>query len=96
LSFCFIYVVSNSNKPFNVCSFEKILLLVVDVFWYSSSGDALAFAYFGSSSHCNIFLVTLEIMCHLNLKVWTNTLSICLFCLFLYINFFVCYVVDWA
>ena len=45
------YFVSNSNKHFNVCSSEKILLLVVDVFWCSSSGDALAFAHFGSLSH---------------------------------------------
>jgi hypothetical protein len=59
------------------------------VFWCSSSGDALAFAHFGSSSHGIVFLVTLETMCHLSLGVRTNTLYVCLFCLFLSVyNFF--------
>jgi hypothetical protein len=69
LYFLSFYFVSNSNKPFNVCSSEKILLLVVDVFWCSSSGDALAFAHFGFSSHGIVFLATLETMCHLSLGV---------------------------
>jgi hypothetical protein len=52
----------------------------------------MAFAHFGSSSHCNVFLATLGTMCHLNLGVWTNTLFVCLFicvfCLFCYIKKF--------
>ena len=66
------YFVSNSNKHFNVCSSEKILLLVIDVFWCSSSGDTLAFAHFGSQSLGSLFLVTLETMCYLSLEVWKN------------------------
>jgi hypothetical protein len=91
--FCFV---SNSNKPFNVCSSKKILLLVVDVFWCSSSGDALTFAHSGSSSHCIVFLATLGTMCHLSLGVWTNTMPIflfvylrVLFCFCLYIKNFI-------
>jgi hypothetical protein len=89
-SFYFLsfYFVSNSNKPFNVCSSEKILLLVVDVFWCSSSGDALAFAHFDSSSHGLETLDTLGTMRHLNLGVWKNTLftiSFCLLCSFLFV-----------
>jgi hypothetical protein len=68
------------------------------VFWCSSSRDALAFAHFGFSSHCNVFLATLETMCHLSLGVCTDTLSVCLFvyllvlfCLFAY---FVCFVYN--
>jgi hypothetical protein len=67
-----------------------------------SSGDALVFALFGSSSHCNVSLAILGTMCHLNLGVWTNTLSvyfICFIfgfvlflsvymCFYMYINFF--------
>jgi hypothetical protein len=63
---------------------RKILLLVVYVFWCSSSGDALAFAHFGSSSHGIVFLVILETMCHLSLGVWKkNTL-------FLFVSFCCC------
>jgi hypothetical protein len=71
-----------------------------------SSGDALDFALFGSSSHCNVSLATLGTMCHLSLGVWTNTLSvyfICfisfLFCFCMYIKIFLfdcCYVANWA
>ena len=50
MSFYF-YFGSNNNMLFNVCSSKKILLLVVDVFWCSSSGDTLAVAHFNSSSH---------------------------------------------
>ena len=57
------------------------------MFWYSSSGDALGFAHFGSSSNCIVFLATLGTMCHLSLGVWTNTLFVCLF-LSVYICFF--------
>jgi hypothetical protein len=32
-----------------------------------------------SSPHCIVFLATLGTMCHLNLAVWKNTLSFCLF-----------------
>jgi hypothetical protein len=60
------------------------------VFWCSSLGDTLAFAYFGSSSHCIVFLATLGTMCHLSLGVWTNILSICLFVLFVVLFVFVC------
>jgi hypothetical protein len=77
--FCFV---SNNNKPFNVYSFEKILLLVVDVFWCLSLGDALAFAHFDSSSHGIVFLATLEKMCHSSFGVWKkHTVSFCLFLL---------------
>jgi hypothetical protein len=48
-------------------------------------GDALAFAYFGSSSHGIAFLATLRTMCHLSLGPWTNTLSVCLFVLFIFV-----------
>jgi hypothetical protein len=65
--FILFYFVSNINKHFNVSSYEKILLLVVDVFWCSSSGDTLAFVHFGFSSHGIVFLATFETMCHLNL-----------------------------
>ena len=83
--FCFV---SNSNKHFNVCSFEKILLLVVDVFWCSSSGDALAFAHFRSSSNGIVFLATLETMCHLSLGVWKKkTHCFFLFVFVVFINF---------
>jgi hypothetical protein len=50
------------------------------VFWCSSLG--LSFAYFSSSSHGIVFLATLETMCHLSSGLWTNTLSVCLFVLF--------------
>jgi hypothetical protein len=56
-----------------------------------SSGDALDFALFGSSSHYDVSLATLETMCHLSLRVWTNTLSVYFICfiscfvLFLYV-----------
>ena len=70
--FILFYFVSKNNKHFNVCSSEKILLLVV-VFWCSSSGDALAFVHFSTSSHGIVFLATLETMCHLSLGVWKKT-----------------------
>jgi hypothetical protein len=44
--FILFYFVSNSNKPFNVFLSKKILLLVVDVFWYSSSGRHLGLCTF--------------------------------------------------
>jgi hypothetical protein len=58
----------------------------------SSLGDALDFALFGSSSHCNVSLATLGTMCHLRLGVWTNTLSVYFICFIscLYICVFVC------
>jgi hypothetical protein len=67
-------------------------------------GDALALARFGSSSHCNVFLATLETMCHLSLGVWTNIMSVFLFvfvCIYLFLSvykffIFCCYVVDWT
>jgi hypothetical protein len=54
-----------------------------------SSGDALDFALFGSSSHCNVSLATLGTMCHLSLGVWTNTLSVYFIC-FIFCFVFVC------
>jgi hypothetical protein len=60
------------------------------VYWCSSWGDALAFAHFGSSFHCIVFLATSETMCHLSLGVWTNILSVCLFVLFVVLLVFVC------
>jgi hypothetical protein len=82
--FVLFYFVSNSNKPFNVCSSEKILLLVFEVFWCSSLGDTLAFAHFGFSSHGIVFLATLETMCHLSLRVWKKKKHIVCFCCCLY------------
>jgi hypothetical protein len=42
----------------------------------------------------SVFLSTLGTMCHLSLRVWTNTLSVCFICCFvyfcLYISVFVC------
>jgi hypothetical protein len=60
------------------------------VFLCSSLGDALAFAHFGSSSHGVVFLATLGKMCHLSLGVWTNTLFVFLFVLFVVLFIFVC------
>jgi uncharacterized membrane protein YczE len=59
------------------------------VFWCSSLRDALTFAHFGSSSHCNVFLATLGTMFHLSLGVWTNILSIFLFVYLLVLFVFV-------
>ena len=82
------YFVSNSNKHFSVCTSKKILLLVVDVFWCSSSGDALAFAHFSSSSHgC--------ISCHIGDNMsfkfrgveTKHNVSFCLFLLLFVYNF---------
>jgi hypothetical protein len=60
-----------------------------------SSGDALDFALFGSSSHCNVSLATLGTMCHLSLGVWTNTLSvyfICFIsCVVLFLSVYMCF-----
>jgi hypothetical protein len=80
--FCFV---SNRNKHFNVSSYEKIFLLVVDVFWCSSSRDTLAFVHFGFSSHGIVFLATFETMCHLSLGVWKKTQ-----CFFLFVFVVVC------
>jgi hypothetical protein len=55
------------------------------VFWCSSLGGALTFAHFGSSSHSIVFLAILGTMCHLSLSVWTNTLYVCLFILFVFV-----------
>jgi hypothetical protein len=60
------------------------------VFWCSSSGDALTFAHSGSSSHCIVFLATLETMCHLSLGVWTNIMSVSLFVLLVVLFVSVC------
>jgi hypothetical protein len=62
-------------------------------------GGCLGLAHLGSSSHGIVFLATLGTICHLNLGVWTNTLSIFLFVLFVVLFVFVCkhffcYVVD--
>jgi hypothetical protein len=57
------------------------MLLMVDVFWCASSGDTLAFAHFGFSSHNLLTLDTLGTMCHLSLRVWKNTLFTVSFCL---------------
>jgi hypothetical protein len=66
-------------------------------------GDALDFAHLNSSSHCNVFLVTLGTMCHLSLGVWKNTFSVlfcfvfvCIYlflpCIYIYIFFFFLFV----
>jgi hypothetical protein len=52
----------------------------------------LDFALFGSSSHCNVFLVILRTTCHLSLGVWTNILSVYLFVLFLVLFCFCLYI----
>jgi hypothetical protein len=52
----------------------------------------LDFAHPGSSSHCNVFLATLGIMCHLSLGVWTNTLSILfVYLLVLFLSVYICF-----
>jgi hypothetical protein len=38
------------------------------------------------SSHCIVFLATLGIMCHLSLGVWKNSLSFCLFVLYVFVK----------
>jgi hypothetical protein len=68
------------------------MLLMVDVFWCASSGDTLAFAHFGFSSHSLLTLDTLGTMCHLSLGVWKNTLFTVSFCLCK--KFYFCFVVD--
>jgi hypothetical protein len=60
-----------------------------------SSGEALDFALFGSSSHCNVSLATLGTMCHLSLEVWTNTLSVYFICFIscfvLFLSVYMCF-----
>ena len=67
-----------------------MLLDFGQVFWCSSSGDALAFSHVGSSFHYIVFLATLWTMYHLSLGVWTNTLFVFLFVLFVVLFVFVC------
>jgi hypothetical protein len=48
----------------------------------------LALARFSFSSYCNVFLATLETICHLSLGVWANILSVFLFvfvCIYLFL-----------
>ena len=60
------------------------------MFWCSSLGDVLAFAHSGFLIHGIVSLDTLGTMCHLSLGVWTNTLSVFLFVLFVVLFVFVC------
>jgi hypothetical protein len=59
------------------------MLVIEGCFGVQVWGDALAFAYFGSSSHGIVFLATLRTMCHLSLGLWTFNI-VCLFVCFVY------------
>ena len=89
LSFYFYFILFlTAINLWCLCLWEKIAISFWQVFWYSSLGNALDFALFGSSSHYNVFLATLLTMCHLSLGVWTNILFVLLFVLFSCFVFF--------
>jgi hypothetical protein len=86
-----LFSFSNSNLPFDVCSYEKILMLVVNrCFGVQVLGTPRPLHTPVSSSHGIVSLDTLGTMCHLSLECGkTHCLFVCfiyLFCLFLSIK----------